>query len=209
MAQQYDLHEAEGLHGSDLLADPLKQLDLWLDDARAAKQIEPGAMTLATADAQGRPSARMVLYKGAMDGCLTFYTNHDSRKGTELAANQHVALAFWWDKLQRQVRVQGTATRMPQSQANTYYQSRSRGSRIGAWASRQSQPVQDRSELENRVARLTEQFDGQDVPIPDYWGGYLVRPTLIEFWQGRDSRLHDRLQYTLATDGWHIDRLEP
>ena len=206
---QYDLHEDTGLEAEDLGADPIAAFQRWLADAEDAGQIEPTAMSLATATADGAPSNRMVLFKGLIDGGFCFYTNFDSRKGAELAGNQRVALLFWWDKLQRQVRIEGDATRIPQSRANDYYQTRSRGSRIGAWASKQSQPVADRKELEHRVQRLTEKFEGDDVPIPEFWGGYRVEPSVIEFWQGRDSRLHDRIVFTKHEAGWTTERLEP
>lgn len=206
---QYDLHEDRGLEADDLGADPLMAFERWLAEAKESGQIEPTAMTLATATADGTPSARMVLFKGLDAGRLCFYTNHDSRKGQELAENQRVALVFWWDRLQRQVRVEGIAARMPQADADAYYQSRSRGSRIGAWASRQSQVVTKRSELEGRVDRYTGEFEGQDVPIPEFWGGYRVQPVIMEFWQGRDSRLHDRLVFRRDGETWRVERLEP
>lgn len=206
---QYDLHEDRGLTTEDLGADPIAAFERWLGEAADAGQIEPTAMSLATATADGTPSNRMVLFKGLRDGGFCFYTNFDSRKGHELADNARVALLFWWDKLQRQVRIDGTASRIPQDEANAYYQTRSRGSRIGAWASRQSQVVTDRAELEGRVAHYEAQFDGKDVPIPDFWGGYRVEPSAIEFWQGRDSRLHDRIVFSRSADGWTTHRLEP
>ena len=206
---QYDMHEDRGLDAEQLGGDPLAAFERWLGEAREAGQIEPTAMSLATASADGAPSNRMVLFKGLINGGFSFYTNFDSRKGLELADNDRVALLFWWDKLQRQVRIDGTAQRLPQEQANAYYQTRSRGSRIGAWASRQSRPVADRRELEGRVAKLTEQFDGQDVPIPGFWGGYRVEPVAIEFWQGRDNRLHDRIVFTRGGSTWIPERLEP
>lgn len=206
---QYDLHEDHGLSADDLGADPIAAFQRWLGEAADAGQIEPTAMSLATASADGAPSNRMVLFKGLIDGGFCFYTNFESRKGQELADNDRVALLFWWDKLQRQVRINGTARRIPQAQANAYYQTRSRGSRIGAWASRQSKPVVDRSELEGRVEQIAQRFDGQDVPIPDFWGGYRVQPQVIEFWQGRDSRLHDRIVYTCSGSSWTTERLAP
>lgn len=206
---QYDLHEDRGLTTEDLGTDPIAAFERWLGEAADAGQIEPTAMSLATATADGTPSNRMVLFKGLRDGGFCFYTNFDSRKGHELADNARVALLFWWDKLQRQVRIDGTASRIPQDEANAYYQTRSRGSRIGAWASRQSQVVTDRAELEGRVAHYEAQFDGKDVPIPDFWGGYRVEPSAIEFWQGRDSRLHDRIVFSRSGNGWTTQRLEP
>lgn len=209
MAKQFTRHEDRGLELDALQADPIQQFSAWLSDAERSGQMEPTAMTLATADAQGQPSARMVLFKGLLDGAFSFYTNHESRKGQELSENQNVALVFWWDQLERQVRIEGQAQRMPQSQADAYYQSRSRGSRIGAWASRQSQPVAGREALEQRVASYAEQYADKALPIPGYWGGYLVKPVRIEFWQGRANRLHDRFLFTAEAEQWQVVRLEP
>lgn len=206
---QYDMHEDRGLDATDLGPDPIAAFERWLGEASAAGQIEPTAMSLATATADGTPSNRMVLFKGLIDGGFSFYTNFQSRKGQELTENQRVALLFWWDKLQRQIRVDGIARRIPQAQADAYYQTRSRGSRIGAWASRQSQPLLDRGELEGRVEQITRRFDGQDVPIPDFWGGYRVEAQAIEFWQGRNNRLHDRIVFRRVDDNWQTERLEP
>ncbi|MES0873967.1 pyridoxamine 5'-phosphate oxidase [Sinimarinibacterium thermocellulolyticum] len=192
-----------------LAADPLIQLDRWLGDAQAAGMIEPTAMTLATVDAQGRPSARMVLFKGVHNGALTFYTNHESRKGRELAANPRVALVFWWDRLERQVRVEGMAQRLPVEVARRYFYTRPRESQIGALISRQSAIVADRATLDRRYDETVARLAGADVPYPEHWGGYGVTPQCVEFWQGRSGRLHDRLCYQRAGDGWRIDRLEP
>lgn len=192
-----------------LAADPLAQLALWLKDAEAAGMIEPTAMTLATATKDGQPSARIVLYKGAHDGGLTFYTNYESRKGGELAGNNRAALVFWWDKLERSVRVEGRVEKLPRSMSESYARSRPRGSQLGALTSRQSRVVANRAELERRLAENEAKLGGQEVPVPANWGGYLLRPAMFEFWQGRRDRLHDRLVYRADRAGWRVERLEP
>lgn len=194
---------------AQLLPDPLAQLQQWLDAAQAAKMLEPTAMTLASVDAQGQPSARIVLFKGFDDGGLTFYTNYEGRKGQELAINPNVALVFWWDQLERQVRIEGVAEKLPLEQSEAYFHSRPRGSQLGAMTSRQSRLLPTREALEQRLADNEKRYEGQTVPHPDYWGGYVVRPRLFEFWQGRLNRLHDRLCYVREGDGWVIERLEP
>jgi pyridoxamine 5'-phosphate oxidase len=190
-------------------ADPMAQLARWLKDAEAAGMIEPSAMTLATATPDGQPSARIVLYKGPHEGGLTFYTNYESRKGGELAANSRAALVFWWDKLERSVRVEGRVAKLPRAMSETYARSRPRGSQLGALTSRQSRVVASRRELERRLAENEAKLGGQEVPVPANWGGYLLRPAMFEFWQGRRDRLHDRLVYRAEGAGWRVERLEP
>lgn len=197
------------LDESALDADPMAQLARWLKDAQGAGMIEPTAMTLATATPDGRPSARIVLFKGAHEGGLTFYTNYDSRKGNELGANARAALVFWWDKLERSVRVEGRVEKLPRAMGEAYAHSRPRGSQLGALTSRQSRVVASRAVLEKRLAENEARLKGKDVPLPDNWGGYLLRPEMFEFWQGRDNRLHDRLVYRASGDGWRLERLEP
>jgi pyridoxamine 5'-phosphate oxidase len=197
------------LDESDLNADPLAQLELWLGEARAAGLIEPTAMTLATVNADARPSARVVLFKGLHDGKLTFYTNYESRKGTELARNAQAALVFWWDKLERQIRVEGRVEKLPRELSERYFHSRPRLSQLAAYTSRQSRAVVTRAELDARLQQNEKRFDGKDVPLPESWGGYAVTPEYFEFWQGRRGRLHDRLVYQPSGDGWRIERLEP
>ena len=197
------------LNDADLLQDPLAQFERWLADAGAAGVVEPTAMALATVSAEGRPSLRIVLFKGLHDGGFTFYTNYDSRKGEELAARPEAALTFWWDKLERQVRIEGRVERVPRELSDHYFHSRPRGSQIGAYTSQQSRVLEKREELDARLAATERQFAGQDIPLPDYWGGYRVVPETIEFWQGRANRVHDRLLYVRAGAGWRIERLEP
>lgn len=194
---------------ADLSADPLEQLDRWMTDAHSAGLREPTAMTLATVDAQGRPSARIVLFKGFDGGGLTFFTNYEGRKGRELAHNDQVALVFWWDILERQVRIEGRAERLPVDQSKRYFYRRPRESQIGAITSHQSAVVDSREALDQRYDDNVARLAGADVPYPEFWGGYRVTPRTVEFWQGRVGRLHDRLQYLRSDRGWQVQRLEP
>ncbi|NUO00943.1 MAG: pyridoxamine 5'-phosphate oxidase [Saprospiraceae bacterium] len=191
--------------------DPLRQFEAWFKDALQAGEPEPNAMTLATATLDGKPSARIVLLKGLDPGGFVFYTNYDSRKGRELEANAHAALVFMWMTMQRQVRVEGIVEKVLPEVSTQYFQSRPKDSQIGAWASTQSAVISDRSILEAKVAALETQYAESDyLPRPEQWGGYLLRPTCIEFWQGRSSRLHDRVQYLSDNaGGWVIQRLAP
>jgi pyridoxamine 5'-phosphate oxidase len=200
-----------GLSEADLDADPILQFQSWFDDALAAHLLEPNAMALATATPDGRPSARMVLLKGVDARGFVLYSNYESRKGGELAANPWAALVFFWVELERQVRVEGRVERVSGEQSDTYFHSRPRGSQLGAAASHQSQVIPGREPLEVRVRELEAAYPGETpIPRPDFWGGYRVVPEVIEFWQGRPSRLHDRLRYTRQPDDtWHIERLSP
>ena len=198
------------LDRSDLGEDPLVTLRHWVADAVDAGQVEPNAMTLATADADGRPSARMILLKGVSSEGLTFYTNHGSRKARDLAVNPYAAVTLWWDLLERQVRVEGPVTRLSDEESRAYYDSRPHGNRLGAWASNQSEPIEDRDALEARVRRLRSEWpEGSPVPKPPFWGGYRIVPDRFEFWQGREDRLHDRFAFTHDGDAWTVRRLSP
>ena len=190
--------------------DPIEQFRLWFDETLAADLHEPNAMILATATPDGRPSARVVLLKGFDERGFVFYTNYEGRKGRELEANPSCVLVFYWGELERQVRVEGRAARVPDDESDAYYASRPRGSRIGAWASEQSRPVESRDVLDERVRDLEAEYGGREVPRPPFWGGYRVEPEVVEFWQGRENRMHDRLVYRRSEDGaWHRERLQP
>ena len=206
LRQSYD---RSTLDRDDLPADPLDLFAAWFADAQAAGVPEPNAMTLATATPEGRPSARIVLLKGADARGFSFYTNHESRKGRELDAHPFAALVFWWGPLERQVRIEGRVERVGAAEADAYYASRPRGSRLGAWASPQSMEIPDRSVLDRRLAEA-EAAHPADVPRPAFWGGYRVIAEAVEFWQGRPSRLHDRFLYRRdAAGAWTPVRLAP
>ena len=202
-------YEARALSKADLLADPLEQFTRWFDEARTAPLLEPNAMTLATVDAAGQPAARTVLLKGIDRRGLTFYTNLDSRKARELAANPKAALLFWWPPHARQVRFEGAIEPVGAAEADAYFATRPRGSQIGAWASAQSSVIADRAALEASEQEIAERFAGGTVPRPPFWGGYRLLPERVEFWQGRTNRLHDRLRYTRRGDRWDLERLAP
>jgi pyridoxamine 5'-phosphate oxidase len=185
------------------------QFGRWFDDARAADLLEPSAMTLATATADGVPSARMVLLRGVDQRGFVFYTNYESRKAAELAANPRAALVFWWGALQRQVRVEGPVQPTSQEESAAYFRTRPPGSRLSAWASPQSRVIPGREVLDQRVAELAARHPDGDVPLPPFWGGYRLVPEVVELWQQRPDRLHDRLRYTRTPGGWRIERLAP
>jgi pyridoxamine 5'-phosphate oxidase len=199
-----------GLREEDLAADPFTQFGVWFDEVAQADVREPNAMTLATATPDGQPSARMVLLKAVDARGFVFFTSYESRKGSELSANPHAALVFFWVQLERQVRVEGRVERVSGEESDLYFASRPEGSQLGAWASQQSAALPDRGTLESRYEELHAQYEGQEIPRPPFWGGYRVVPETVEFWQGRVNRLHDRLRYRLQADGsWVIERLSP
>ena len=206
LRQNYTL---EQLNETDVDPDPIKQFQRWFDQAIAAELPEPNAMTLATATSDGIPSARIVLLKGLDERGFAFYTNYESRKGQELAENPQAALVFLWTLLERQVRVEGRVEKVAAAETDAYFLSRPLTSRLGAWASNQSRVIPDREVLEQRFAELKATYADENVPRPPQWGGYRVIPHQIEFWQGRTSRLHDRLCYRLKQGNWLVERLAP
>lgn len=207
MRKEY--HHRE-LDESTALRDPFQQFRRWFEDAAGADFEEPNAMALATADGQGRPAVRMVLLKSFDERGFVFFSNYKSRKGRELTENPRAALLFWWEKFDRQVRIEGAVEKISAEESEAYFRSRPLGSRLGAWASEQSAVISGRAELEGRLREVTEKFRAKEVPRPPYWGGYRVIPEIFEFWQGRESRLHDRLRYRKFESGeWLIERLSP
>jgi pyridoxamine 5'-phosphate oxidase len=230
LRREYNL---TGLRRRDLETDPILQFRKWFDQASGARAsgrlrkfcirlykslllvagtepMDVNAMTLATTDEQGQTSARVVLLKGLDERGFVFYTNYDSRKGRELEQNPQAALVFYWSDMERQICVAGEVGKLPALESDAYFRSRPRGSRIAAWASEQSEPVRDRAALEERWKQFEAKYPGEEVPRPPHWGGYVLKPSRIEFWQGRPNRLHDRFRYTRQPDGtWKIDRLSP
>ena len=198
-----------GLLESDLVDNPYQQFQIWFEQAVAADILEPNAMTVATVTAEGKPSARIVLLKDFDDRGFVFYTNYNSQKGVELQQCPYAALVFLWGDLERQVRIEGKTELVAESEATSYFHSRPASSQLGAWASEKSTIIQDRSILEQRLQQLATQYQDTAIPKPPHWGGIRVIPQEIEFWQGRPSRLHDRLRYQLVAGKWQIDRLSP
>ena len=199
-----------GLEREDLDADPIVQFERWFSDACGPDRMDPNAMTLSTVDADNRPASRTVLLKYFDDRGFVFFTNLESRKASHIAANANVALLFFWRELGRQISIRGTAAKIPSAETLKYFATRPRGSQIGAWVSSQSSIISTRSLLEAKFEELKQKFRDGDVPLPSFWGGYRVAPVQIEFWQGRENRLHDRFLYTRQdNDRWRIDRLAP
>jgi pyridoxamine 5'-phosphate oxidase len=222
-----------GLRREDLAPDPMAQFKLWFDQATGARasgrvlkffvrtykallglktteQIDVNAMTLSTVDKEGRPSARMVLLKGVDERGFIFYTNYQSRKGRELAENPHASLVFYWPELERQVCVAGTVSKVPGAESDAYFRSRPRGSRLAAWASNQSEAISNRATLEEKWAEFERKFPEPEIPRPPHWGGYVLAPARVEFWQGRPNRLHDRFIYARQSNQiWKLERLSP
>ena len=198
----------QSLQEEDVASDPIEQFNKWWDESIKSEIIEANAMTLATANAAGIPSARTVLLKAFSTEGFIFFTNYESQKGEDLAANPNAALLFFWKEMERQVRIEGKVEKISEEESDAYFNSRPLGSRIGAWASPQSKVINDRTVIENNVQKFTEEF-GEKIPRPPHWGGYLLVPLKMEFWQGRSSRLHDRILFTLEDNSWKISRLAP
>jgi pyridoxamine 5'-phosphate oxidase len=199
-----------GLRRADLAPDPIVQFQKWFEEALNSQLLEPSAMTLATADVDGRPSARIVLLKGADERGFYFFTNYESRKGRELAVNARAALVLYWAELERQICAAGEVAKVSRAESEKYFALRPRGSQLGACVSKQSSVVADRTFLETRLQEIEKQFANREVETPTQWGGYVLEPIRIEFWQGRPNRLHDRFQYSKQADNsWRIDRLSP
>jgi pyridoxamine 5'-phosphate oxidase len=203
-------YQAATLNEGDVLSSPFQQFDKWFREALEAEVLEVNAMTLATATPDGKPSARVVLLKGLDERGFTFFTNYHSDKGQMLAANPYAALTFFWPELERQVRIEGEIEKVSHEESDEYFASRPKGSQIGAWVSEQSHIIKSREELDKRLEELTIQYENEPVVRPPHWGGYRLLPSSVEFWQGRPSRLHDRLKYTKGNEGfWKLDRLSP
>lgn len=207
LRQNYTL---AGLSEAELNSDPIAQFNVWFQQALDADLLEPNAMTIATATPDGKPTARIVLLKGVDQRGFVFYTNYESQKGQQLIANPYAALVFLWDKLERQIRIEGKVVKLDREESAAYFHSRPKASQLGAWASAQSRVIPNREVLEQKLEDLQTQYKDETVPIPEHWGGFRVVPNRIEFWQGRPSRLHDRLVYDLKDDhSWQIQRLSP
>lgn len=208
-ASRYD-HVGKGLRRSDLHSDPIKQFGNWFTAAVEAGIRDVNAMSLATADRRARPSVRIVLLKSFDQDGFVFFTNYESTKGKQLEVNPYAALEFYWIELDRQIRISGKVEKTSRDESQAYFHSRPVGSQLGAWASRQSEVIDGRRVLDARMAEMAERFRNKRIPLPPHWGGFRLKPEIVEFWQGRPNRLHDRFCYTRLTDGsWQIDRLSP
>lgn len=205
--KQFGLYE---LKESDLDPSPIKQFGKWYEKALRADLIHPNAFTLTTSTTAGKPSARVVLLKDYDERGFVFYSNSKSKKGSEISDNPFASFCFWWGELERQIRIEGRIEKVSQDEADAYFATRPRGSQLGAWASNQSSVIPNREVLEKRILQFESKFNDKDIPRPPYWNGYRLAPNVIEFWQGRDNRLHDRLRYSLQEEGkWIIERLAP
>lgn len=212
MANLFDLRRdftLKTLDETDLLPDPMELFKLWLDEAIFVKTMEPNAMNLATSDKDGRPSSRIVLLKQLRPDGFVFFTNYASKKAKQINENKYCALNFVWHELERQVRVEGIVEKVSETESDLYFEMRPAKSKLGAWASPQSKVIPNRSYLEQLMVDFSSRFRGVEIHRPQNWGGYILKPHLIEFWQGRSNRLHDRIQYLLTEKGWHMERLAP
>ena len=202
-------YQLKSLAESEVEKDPFAQFSVWWEEAVQSAIVEVNAMALSTVSPEGRPSSRIVLLKGYTEEGFVFFTNYTSDKGKQIEQNQHVSLLFFWKELERQVRIEGTASKIAAEESDAYFNSRPIGSRLGAWASPQSQKIADRAILDQELEKITAQFQENEITRPPHWGGYRVEPTRIEFWQGRSSRLHDRILYEQVDQQWQISRLAP
>ena len=207
MRENYDRATLDEEHVD---VDAIQQFNVWFQEARDEEVVEPNAMIMSTINKEGHPTSRTLLLKGVEENGFVFFTNYNSDKGQEIANNPNICLLFLWKKVQRQVRISGVAQKISKEESEAYFHSRPKGSQIGAWASPQSQVIADKSVLETRTSKLIEKYkDVDELPLPDFWGGYIMKPQSMEFWQGRPNRLHDRLRYTLVDGNWKIERLAP
>jgi pyridoxamine 5'-phosphate oxidase len=202
-------YAAKSLDEQTVLKNPFEQFELWMTEAISEAVDEPNAMTLATATRDGKPSSRIVLLRGFSPKGFVFFTNYDSQKGAELTENPQASLLFFWAKLERQIRIEGVVSKASRKTSEDYFATRPRESQIGAWASAQSRVIANRRELEEKIIELEAHFEGKKIPLPPFWGGFVVKPFSFEFWQGRKNRLHDRLLYRKTSSAWKIERLSP
>jgi pyridoxamine 5'-phosphate oxidase len=210
LSEMREFYERAELDEKTVDSDPIKQFDLWFEEAIKEEILEPNAMTLSTVDIENNPTSRIVLLKGVEERGFVFYTNYESDKGKDIERNPNVSLLFLWKKLQRQVRISGIVEKLPKEQSEDYFHSRPKGSQIGAWVSPQSKVISDKEVLARRKEELVKKYkDDKHLPLPDFWGGYKVTPNKIEFWQGRPDRLHDRLRYTINGNTWKLERIAP